>query len=117
MTRPLKNADADAGNDASFAATVVEELFVDADEGDSEPARRPRRDHAADACRRYRAVGRYELKHQLGSGGLGAVHAALDPLLSRQVAVKTLHVTGLSADAARVRSRRSCSPRRAPLPA
>jgi serine/threonine protein kinase len=36
-------------------------------------------------------VGRYELKGPLGFGGLGQVHEAWDPLLSRSVAVKTLH--------------------------
>ncbi len=36
-------------------------------------------------------VGRYALKGLLGSGGLGLVHEAWDPLLSRTVAVKTLH--------------------------
>ncbi len=35
-------------------------------------------------------IGRYALKRQLGSGGLGAVFEAWDPLLSRVVAVKTL---------------------------
>ena len=35
-------------------------------------------------------IGRYALKRQLGSGGLGAVFEAWDPLLSRAVAVKTL---------------------------
>jgi serine/threonine-protein kinase len=35
-------------------------------------------------------VGRYALKGLLGSGGLGQVHEAWDPLLSRTVAVKTL---------------------------
>lgn len=35
-------------------------------------------------------VGRYALKGQLGAGGLGQVHEAWDPLLSRTVAVKTL---------------------------
>jgi eukaryotic-like serine/threonine-protein kinase len=35
-------------------------------------------------------IGRYALKHQLGSGGLGAVFEAWDPLLSRAVAVKTM---------------------------
>ncbi len=35
-------------------------------------------------------VGRYALKSHLGQGGLGQVHEAWDPLLSRTVAVKTL---------------------------
>jgi hypothetical protein len=35
-------------------------------------------------------IGRYALKRQLGSGGLGTVFEAWDPLLSRAVAVKTL---------------------------
>ncbi len=37
-------------------------------------------------------IGRYALKHQLGEGGVGTVFAAHDPLLSRLIAVKTLHV-------------------------
>jgi serine/threonine-protein kinase len=37
-------------------------------------------------------IGRYALKHRLGQGGLGTVYAAHDPLLSRLIAVKTLHV-------------------------
>jgi eukaryotic-like serine/threonine-protein kinase len=41
-------------------------------------------------------VGRYALKHQLGAGGLGAVYAALDPLLSRPIAVKMLRVSELA---------------------
>jgi eukaryotic-like serine/threonine-protein kinase len=84
----------DAGNDASFAATVVEELFVDAEEGDSLPAV-DSGDEALQMLPTLSHVGRYLLKHQLGSGGLGAVYAALDPLLSRQVAVKMLHVADL----------------------
>ncbi len=35
-------------------------------------------------------VGRYALKNLLGTGGLGQVHEAWDPILSRAVAVKTL---------------------------
>src|SRR5207248_2229817 len=37
-------------------------------------------------------VGRYALKSILGKGGLGTVYAAWDPLLSRTVALKTLHI-------------------------
>ena len=36
-------------------------------------------------------IGRYALKRRLAEGGLGAVYEAWDPLLSRTVAVKTLH--------------------------
>ena len=37
-------------------------------------------------------IGRYALKYQLGQGGLGSVYAAHDPLLSRAIAIKTLHL-------------------------
>lgn len=37
-------------------------------------------------------IGRYALKYQIGQGGLGTVYAAHDPLLSRVIAIKTLHV-------------------------
>lgn len=94
-TTPAERSAAhDAGNDASFAATVVEELFVDAEEGDSLPAV-DTGDEALQLLPTLSHVGRYLLKHQLGSGGLGTVFAALDPLLSRQVAVKMLHVADL----------------------
>lgn len=37
-------------------------------------------------------IGRYALKSSLGRGGLGAVYAAHDPLLSRLIAIKTVRV-------------------------
>ncbi len=37
-------------------------------------------------------IGRYALKFAVGEGGLGTVYAAHDPLLSRLIAIKTLHV-------------------------
>ncbi|MDO9315552.1 MAG: serine/threonine-protein kinase [Burkholderiaceae bacterium] len=37
-------------------------------------------------------IGRYALKYQIGQGGLGTVYAAYDPLLSRVIAIKTLHL-------------------------
>lgn len=37
-------------------------------------------------------VGRYALKQLIGEGGLGRVYTAWDPLLSRTLAIKTLHL-------------------------
>jgi len=37
-------------------------------------------------------IGRYALKYPIGSGGLGTVYAAHDPLLTRLIAIKTLNV-------------------------
>jgi serine/threonine-protein kinase len=86
-----------AGNDASFAATVVEELFTDGEEGDSVPPVDAGED-TLQSLPTLSQAGRYELKHQLGSGGLGAVYAAIDPLLSRSIAVKMLHVADHDSD-------------------
>ena len=43
-------------------------------------------------------IGRYALKYQLGEGGIGTVYAAHDPLLTRLIAVKTLHVEVIEAE-------------------
>ncbi len=43
-------------------------------------------------------IGRYALKYKIGEGGLGTVYAAHDPLLSRLIAIKTLHVDMSPAD-------------------
>lgn len=43
-------------------------------------------------------IGRYALKYVIGEGGLGTVYAAHDPLLSRLIAIKTLHVDLPQAD-------------------
>jgi serine/threonine-protein kinase len=45
-------------------------------------------------------IGRYALKQQLGEGGLGTVYAAYDPILSRTIAVKTLHLSVVEGDRA-----------------
>lgn len=45
-------------------------------------------------------IGRYALKQRLGEGGLGTVHAAYDPLLSRTIAIKTLHLNVAEGDRA-----------------
>ncbi len=79
---------------SEFAATVVSVPCVDiapiaADEAPA-PAGPATPPHAtvqtAPSC-----IGRYALKQPLGQGGLGTVFEAWDPLLSRMVALKTLH--------------------------
>ncbi|MDP1692667.1 MAG: serine/threonine-protein kinase [Burkholderiaceae bacterium] len=88
--------DAAADNDGSFAATVVEEL-PDTDDPEALPGALPVDDRSLHALPTIGHVGRYTLKYQLGAGGLGTVYAALDPLLSRPIAVKTLHVDAAAA--------------------
>src|SRR5271170_6885675 len=34
--------------------------------------------------------GRYEIRGKLGEGGMGVVHTAVDPVVNREVAVKTI---------------------------
>ena len=95
------------GAESSFAATVAQEL-PDADERD-DPEALPGTwgidDRALHLLPTIGHVGRYALKHQLGSGGLGTVHAAFDPLLSRAIAIKTLHVQADAADDGRAAHR------------
>ena len=83
------------GDDA-FAATIAEEL-PDTDDPEALPGAIPIDDRPLQSLPTIGHVGRYALKFQLGSGGLGTVYAALDPLLSRPIAVKTLHVDAADA--------------------
>jgi eukaryotic-like serine/threonine-protein kinase len=86
---------ADDGADA-FAATVAEEL-PDLDDPEALPGPIPVDERPLQSLPTIGHVGRYALKYQLGAGGLGTVYAALDPLLSRPIAVKTLHVDAVAA--------------------
>ena len=58
-----------------------------------------------EAPRPGQVIGRYQIQHRLGQGGVGAVYAAWDPQLGRQVAVKLLRpdATGRAAEKARLR--------------
>jgi eukaryotic-like serine/threonine-protein kinase len=67
---------------------------ADSQPADSQPADATTSESGAAASPEQRPtlahIGRYALKGPLGTGGLGQVHEAWDPLLSRLVAVKTL---------------------------
>ena len=85
----------DATVPGDFAVTIAEEL-PDADDPEALPGAVTIDDRALLALPTIGHIGRYALKYQLGAGGLGTVYAALDPLLSRPIAVKTLHVDAVA---------------------
>ena len=93
---PPQRHDADADADDAFAATIAEEL-PDSDDPEALPGVITLDERPLQTLPTIGHVGRYALKYQLGAGGLGTVYAALDPLLSRPIAVKTLHVDASAA--------------------
>lgn len=84
-----------AAGPTTFASTVMDDAAVAVQEPemplvlDDGP---PPDDRPLDQLPTIGHIGRYALKYRLGEGGLGTVYAALDPLLSRAIAVKMLHV-------------------------
>jgi hypothetical protein len=94
LSRLASRPDEDA--DDAFAATIAEEL-PDHDDPEALPCVVPVDNRPLQSLPTIGYVGRYALKYLLGAGGLGTVYAALDPLLSRPIAVKTLHVDAAAA--------------------
>jgi eukaryotic-like serine/threonine-protein kinase len=81
--------------DSSFESTMVDEAAMtrlSGNVGEALQAARAATAATAASTDSIGHVGRYALKTVLGKGGLGTVYAAWDPLLSRSVALKTLHV-------------------------
>jgi serine/threonine-protein kinase len=108
---PFRRADSAAAADSGFESTVVDDaaaarlaaegvpagaaVAADAPADAAAPAPTPASKTSATAIADAPSIGhigRYALKSVLGKGGLGTVYAAWDPLLSRTVAVKTLHI-------------------------
>jgi eukaryotic-like serine/threonine-protein kinase len=91
----LFSAPEPAPEDQGFAATVAEDLSPEQAAVIDDAEDRALDDARLDALPTIGHVGRYVLKHQLGTGGLGTVYAAIDPLLSRPIAVKMLKLDAI----------------------
>lgn len=79
--------------ETAFAATVIDDSPVGQETDGAALTQPGTGDLNSQLSPSIGHVGRYALKSVLGEGGLGTVYAAWDPLLSRTVAVKTLHIS------------------------
>src|SRR5260370_34736514 len=66
-------------------------------------------------CRPGQTLGRYRVVEKIGSGGFGAVYRGLDPVLRRDVAIKTCEVASLEVRARFEREARLAARLRHPL--
>ena len=97
---PFRRADSAGASDSSFETTVVDDVAAarmaqgQSADGVVGPPPAPVLSAIGPGIESESIghVGRYALKTILGKGGLGTVYAAWDPLLSRTVALKTLHI-------------------------
>ncbi len=97
---PFRRAETADASDSGFESTVVDEAAGSRAAGSHPAPGRPSTGASAAVTTgglivegdSIGHVGRYALKAVLGVGGLGTVYAAWDPLLSRTVALKTLHI-------------------------
>ena len=53
-----------------------------------------------------KTIGRYQVLHSIGQGGMGTVYLAEDPMLKRRVAIKVVRVAGAARNQAMLRFRR-----------
>lgn len=91
--RHPSDAAASVPADADFQITVAEPPDAEAGADIVLPAdAAPVGDKPIEQLATIGHIGRYALKYRLGEGGLGTVYAAFDPLLSRGIALKTLHL-------------------------
>ncbi len=81
----------DECNDCRSLLTV---LARGEDSVEDTPPASPEADQPDDTLTSGAQIGRYVIMNELGAGGMGAVYAAYDPELDREVAIKVLHRRG-----------------------
>jgi len=98
-----EDRDAKAPNDRRRAASIVvnsPEPREQAREPSPAAEDEPSRTTQGDSNDEYERIGRFTVLHQIASGGMGVVYAALDDQLDRKVAIKVLHTRESRSDEA-----------------